>query len=160
MLHGFGLADTLLPFDGLGLEALFARDPAPETLVTRLGSFSRLISWFGSRDATYPGRLRALSPSCVIAPPVPQDESLLTVWQHLLATIGDASPPDVRPLDVPEAWRNHGDRLLQELGHVSDHPLLIVHPGAGGHRKIWPVERHAEVVLQVIRDTGAQALVH
>jgi lipopolysaccharide heptosyltransferase III len=159
-LHGLGLADTVLPFDGLGLEALFTLAPAPASLVARLHGFSRVVSWFGSRDALYPERLRALSPECVIASPLPGDVERLNVWQHLLATTGNASCPEVRPLDVPALWRDQGNHALIELGAASGRPLLMVHPGAGARWKLWPVEHHAHVIDQVIRDTGAQALIH
>jgi ADP-heptose:LPS heptosyltransferase len=160
LLHGFGLVDAVLPFDGLGLEALFTPDLAPASLVARLRSFLRVVSWFGARDAVYCERLRALSPECVIASPLPDDASRLTVWQHLTATIGAPPCPEVRPLVVPAIWRDQGNRALIELGAVSDRPLLVVHPGAGGRWKIWPVEHQGRVIERVIRDTGAQALIH
>jgi ADP-heptose:LPS heptosyltransferase len=160
LLHGLGLVDALAPFDGLGLEALFTLDPAPASLVARLQGFSRVISWFGARDAMYPERLRALARGCVIASPLPGDASHLTVWQHLLATTGDASCPDIGPLDVPATWQDQGRRALIEIGVAPGRPLLLVHPGAGGCFKLWPVEHHARVIEQVIRDTAAQALIH
>jgi heptosyltransferase-3 len=159
-LQGLGLADTVLPFDGLGLEALFTLDPASPPLVARLHSFSRVISWVGARDALFPERLRALSPDCVITSPLPGDGSHLTAWQHLLATTGDVAGAEVRPLDMPALWRDQGARVLSELGAASGRPLLVVHPGAGARWKLWPVEHHARVIEQVIRDTGAQAVIH
>jgi heptosyltransferase-3 len=160
LFHGFGLVDAVLPFDGLGLEGLFTLDPAPASLVTRLRGFPRLISWFGARDATYPERLRALAPECVIASPLPDDASRLTVWQHLLATIGAPACHEIQPLDVPDLWRDQGTRALIELGAAPTRPLLVVHPGAGGRWKLWPVEHQARVIEQVIRDTRAQTLIH
>jgi heptosyltransferase-3 len=159
-LHGLGLADTVLPFDGLGLEALFTLAPASPPLVARLHSFARVISWFGARDALFPERLRALSADCVITSPLPGDGSPLTAWQHLLATTGDVACPEAGPLDVPALWREQGTRALSDLGAASGRPLLVVHPGAGARWKLWPVEHHARVIEQVVRDTGAQALIH
>ena len=160
LLRGLGLVDAAMPFDGLGLEALFTREPAPSSLVARLTSFRRVISWFGARDELYPQRLRAIVRECVIAPPVPDDESPMTVWRHLLATTGATSPVDLAPLDLPEAWRDEASRVLVELGAAPMRSLLVVHPGAGGRRKIWPVENLARVIQHVIRDTGGQALIH
>ncbi len=160
LLRGLGLVDAAMPFDGLGLEALFTGEPAPSSLVARLTSFRRVISWFGARDELYPQRLRAIVRECVIASPVPDDESPMTVWRHLLATTGATSPVDLAPLDLPEAWRDEANRVLVELGAAPMRPLLVVHPGAGGRRKIWPVEKLARVIEHVIRDTGGQALIH
>ncbi|PYO56045.1 MAG: hypothetical protein DMD83_16490, partial [Candidatus Rokuibacteriota bacterium] len=64
------------------------------------------------------------------------------------------------PLDLPEAWRHEASRVLVELGAAPMRPLLVVHPGAGGPRKIWPVENVARVIEHVIRDTGGEALIH
>jgi len=160
LLHELGLVESVVAFDGLGLETFFTRDPAPASLVARLGNFTRLISWFGARDALYPERLRALMRECVVAPPVPDDESHLTVWEHLLATTGAAACPEIRPIDLPAQWRAQARRALIDLGATPGRPLLMVHPGAGGRSKLWPVERHAMVAEVMMRTTGAQALIH
>ncbi len=160
LLRGLGLVDAVIPFDGLGLEALFTREPTPSSLVARLSGFRRVISWFGARDELYPQRLRNLARECVIAPPFPGGENPMTVWRHLLATTGATSRVEVAPLDLPEAWREEASRVLVELGAAPTRPLLVVHPGAGGRWKIWPVENLARVIEHVIRDTGGQALIH
>jgi hypothetical protein len=161
LFHGLGLVDTALSFDGLGLEALFTLDGAvPPSLVTRLRNVPGLISWFGAGDAVYCARLRTLSEECVIAAPFPADGSHLTVWGHLLATIGRPPCPEMRPLDVPDIWRDEGTRALTALGVAPTRPLLVVHPGAGSRWKLWPVELQARVIEQVVRTTGAQALIH
>jgi heptosyltransferase-3 len=159
-LQGLGLADTVLPFDGLGLEALFTLAPASPFLVERLRAFSRVISWFGARDALYPERLRALCHDCAITSPLPGDGSHLTAWQHLLATAGDVACPEVGPLELPTVWREQGTQALGDLGAASGRPLLVVHPGAGSRWKLWPVEHHARVIEQVTRDTAAQVVIH
>ena len=160
LLRALGLADTAVSFDGLGLEALFTLASAPPSLVARLHGASRVVSWFGARDALYPERLRALSPECVIASPLPGDADRATVWQHLLATIGDTSRPEIHPIEVPATWLDQGSRVLIELGAAPGRPLLVIHPGAGARWKLWPVAYHARVIDQVIRHTDAQPLIH
>ena len=152
--------DAALSVDGHGFEALFTPDLAPPSLVTRLRGFSRVISWFGASDAVYCERLRGLVRECVIASPLPDAADSLTVWQHLLVTIGAESCVDVRPVEVPGIWRDQAIRALTELGVAPSQPLLVVHPGSGGRWKLWPVDRVARVIEQVIRDTGARALLH
>lgn len=160
LLRVLGVVDAVLPFDGMGLDALFTQEPAPHALVARLAGFRQLISWFGARDEGYSERLLAIARECVIAPPVPIEGSRLTVWQHLLATTGTTSDAEVTPADVPDACRDEAGRVLARLGAALEPPLLVVHPGAGGHSKVWPVDRHARVVERLIRDTGVQALIH
>ena len=160
LLRGLGLVEAVLPFDGLGLSALFTREPLPSALVARLTRFGRVISWFGARDAVYVQQLGGVARDAVIAPPVPGDPSSMTVWQHLLGTIGASSRLDLAPLDVPEPWRDEARRVLAQLGAEPKRPLFVIHPGAGGHWKRWPVEHLARVIGDVVRQTGGQALVH
>ncbi len=160
LLRGLGLVDAVLPFDGLGLEALFSREAAPASLVARLAGFDRVISWFGARDELYPLRLRAMAKDCVIAPPVPDDDSRTTVWRHLLSTIGAASRVELAPIELPDAWRDEASHVLAELGMASDRPLLVAHPGAGARWKLWPVDYLACAIEGTIRDSRGQALIH
>jgi ADP-heptose:LPS heptosyltransferase len=155
-----GLVDAVLPFDGLGLEALFTRARPPADLVARLSSFARMISWFGSRDEDYGRQLRAIAKDCVIAPPVPAEGSRASVWRHLLTTIGASGSPDIAPIDVPEMWLTAGDRALTDLGATPTRPLLVVHPGAGGRWKLWPVEHYARVIRGVTQKTEVEVLLH
>jgi len=160
LLLAMGVVDVVLPFDGLGLEALFTRARPPADLVARLSSFDRVISWFGSRDEDYVQQLGGISRNCVIASPVPDDESRETVWRHLLTTIGVGAPPDIAPIDVSETWLIEGDRTLSDLGVTPTRPLLVVHPGAAGRWKLWPVEHYARVIESATKNTEIQVLIH
>jgi heptosyltransferase-3 len=160
LLRGLGLVAAALPFDGLGLEALFGCEPAPSSLVARLAGFRRVISWFGARDEGYSERLRAIARDCVIAPSVPGDDSRTPVWRHLLITIGATSRVEAAPPELPGAWRDEASRVLGELGAAPTRPLLVVHPGAGGRWKLWPVEKLARVIARVTGDVDAQVLIH
>ena len=160
LLRGLGLVDAALSFDGLGLSALFTREPLPGALVVRLSRFDRVVSWFGAREAIYRERLGATARDVAIASPVPGDASHSPVWRHLLATIGTASPPDLAPLDLPATWRQEAGRALGHLGVASGRPLLVIHPGAGAAWKRWPVEHLAHVIGRARREAGAQALIH
>jgi len=160
LLCGLGLVEDTLPFDGLGLEALFTLTAPPPSLVDRLSRFHRVISWFGARDDVYVEQLRAISRDCVIAPPQPDEASPQTVWRHLLATVDAAARRDLSPVAVPPAWQDAGERALRSLGVTQARPLVVVQPGAGGRWKLWPVEHQAAVIRQVIRDTAAQVLIH
>ena len=150
LLVGGGVTDTALDFDGLGLAPLFADGPIPDEVAARLARFDRVVSWFGARAEPYPSRLRAVSPKAVVAAPVP-DEAI-PVWTHLLGTLSSLGvrPPDPLPvLAVPAAWQADADRALADLGVPPGRPPLLVHPGAGGAAKRWPVEKMAAVVRRL-----------
>jgi ADP-heptose:LPS heptosyltransferase len=151
-LAGAGVVDEGLSFDALGLSALFADDPVPPALAERLGGFDRIVSWFGARAPSYGERLIALAPRVILAPSAPpeSDAATPTVWQHLLATVAPLGAPGAlaAPLAIPEEWRGRGREALRAAGLADPRPLLVVHAGAGGQWKRWPVERFAGVIAR------------
>ena len=167
LIEGLGLAQSRASFDGMGLAALFTRDSVPDSLAARLGRAGRVISWFGARDETYPGRLRSVARDCVVAPPVPANDDDRPVWRYLIDTVdvdGRAAaalgPRLLAPVDVPQRWRERARRALAELGVDPARPLLVVHAGAGGRWKTWPPASMARVVERVLGASSADVLVH
>src|SRR5712691_1137649 len=67
LLVGSGLVLASTPFDTFGIEALFAEGPVPDRLVSRLGRFRRVVSWFGVREHGYGSRLGLLVPDVIVA---------------------------------------------------------------------------------------------
>ncbi len=162
-LAGVGTVQAALGFDGLGLEVLFTRAPIPPSLSQRLARFGRVVSWFGSQDGLYPGRLREIVNECVIAPPVPEAGAPVTVWRHLLETLapwGVSADMRPAPLEPPEPWRADARRALAALGARRDRPLLVIHPGAGGEWKRAPAPRLAEAIRSAIEDRAVELLIH
>ena len=162
MLAGAAVVADAASFDGFGLEILFTAEPASPELTRRLGGFARVVSWFGSRDERYPERLRALAPSCVVAPPLPAGDGD-TVWEHLLATLGplpSAGPARRAPLAVPESWRDRARSALDEVGARRDRALLVVQPGAGSRWKVAPADLLARVIAAVVSGGDVQVLLH
>jgi heptosyltransferase-3 len=163
LLAGLGVVDSALGFDGLGLEALFAREPVPPALSARLSRFQRVISWFGARDDIYPARLGEIARECIVAPPVPAPGARVTVWRHLIETLapwdlGAAAP--LAPLEPPAPWREAARRTLAALGARHGRPLLVVQPGAGAGWKRASGPRLAQVMRSVSRAREIDVLIH
>jgi ADP-heptose:LPS heptosyltransferase len=163
LLASLGIVDRHVDFDTLGLDTLFAGEVPPERL-RRLVAGARVVSWFGSRDAGFTRRLRALASAAVVCSSVPPER--LAVWQHLLASVetfasGAASD---------EAWREAivlrgeivaaGRRALADAGWNGARPLVMLHPGAGGAAKRWAVEGFAETAGTLVEALGADVIVH
>lgn len=147
LLVALGVVDEARSFDSLGLSTLFTDAPVAEALVALTTRLPRVVSWFGSRDATYRARLAALVTDPVIAAPVPDDDT--PVWRHLVSTLhawGIAAPVPIAPLPVaaPPAHR----------------AALVVHPGSGGAWKQWPAERFAEVIHTVAKPRALPVVIH
>lgn len=152
LLHLLGEVDVRLRFDLLGLDALFvdgARDGgrgavgAHADRLGRLAGADRIVCWFGSKDPGFGRRLRAVVPTAVVAPSVSRDRP---VWEHLVATLEEDVEPDRTPVTVPRRLADEGRQALLGAGWDGETPLLIVHPGAGGASKRWPVDAFAEAL--------------
>lgn len=163
LLQGSGLVLAATPFDTFGLEALFADVQVPDRFASRLRHFRRVVSWFGAREPGYAGRLGALVPEVIVAPPVPDDESPLTVWEHLVETLGAwdvARPSELHALATTERWRIAARTALMALGVDEGRPLLIAHPGAGARWKQAPTARFAQALERMVAGAGFEVVVH
>jgi ADP-heptose:LPS heptosyltransferase len=99
----------------------------------------------------------------IVAPPVPDDESPLTVWEHLVETLnpwGVAQPPELHALGTTERWRIAARTALMALGVDEGRPLLIAHPGAGARWKQAPTTRFAQALGRMAADGGFEVVVH
>lgn len=163
LLHGSGLVRAATSFDTFGFEALFVDGPVSERLALRLARFGRVVSWFGAREASYRTKLDGLVPECIVARPVPDDDSPLTVWEHLVETLapwGVAPPGDLHHLPTAERWRIAARTALMAIGIDLARPLLIAHPGAGGRWKQAPTARFARALERMANDGGFEVVLH
>src|SRR5262249_53672659 len=63
-------------------------------------------------------------------------------------------------VDLPAALGNEAREELVRSGWNARDRLLIVHPGAGGHRKRWPAAGYAAVLEQVAALPGVAIAIH
>jgi len=154
LLAALGVVDEGLRFEVLGLDALFSEDARP---APRVAAAARVVCWFGARDPDFVRRLRAAVPAAVVAPSVGGDRP---VWEHLLRTV-DAPEGDWRaPVPVSDALRTAGRAALGATGHDGGRRVLVVHPGAGGVAKRWPVDALAESVDALAARHALTVVVH
>jgi ADP-heptose:LPS heptosyltransferase len=138
LLVALGEADQGLPFDALGLDALFVGGPLRDASPLRRAR--HVVSWFGAGDPVFVRALTALAPGARVesstAPGVP-------VWRHLLRAVDGAAARE--PVRVPPGLRERARAALREAGWSGSPPLVILHPGAGSTAKRWPVEGFATI---------------
>ena len=160
LLASLGVVDRCLDFDTLGIDALFGDGPMPERLSSLL-TRARVVSWFGSREAGFTERLRSLALESVSAATVPAGSR--AVWEHLLdsvATLAAIEEARREPIALRGEHVDAGRRVLLEAGWDGARPLVILHPGAGGAAKRWPVEGFAEVAERVGHAVDLALVVH
>ena len=158
LLVALGVVDQAIAFDTLGIEALFTDTSLPRDapLARHLSTATRVVCWFGARDAQFTRRLSSLAPRAAIAPP---STPPTLVWRHLLSTAAATmptahdqdSPTDtlVAPIAVTRSVAAAGREALVAAGWDGHSHLLIVHPGAGGTSKRWPAEGFAEITASL-----------
>lgn len=159
LLTALGAVDQSLDFDTLGLDTLFIDQPPPERLRSFLAG-ARVVSWFGSRDAGFVDRLRSIARESVVASTIPTER--LTVWEHLLASVATftAGEAERDPIALDGEIVAAGRRALVDAGWDGSRALVMLHPGAGGAAKRWPVEGFAEVAERIVEAVDAEVVVH
>lgn len=164
LLAALAVVDRPLAFESLGLERLFASAPgeAP-AVVDAVARARRVVCWFGARDPVFTRQLRAVAPGAVIESP---NGAGLDVWKHLVATVTDAGGEADgcerlrAAIVVPQSLRDAGRRALLESGLAGAARALLVHPGAGGAGKRWPVEGFAQVIESAAATHGPAVVLH
>lgn len=159
LLMALGVVDRQVPFDSLGLDALFVDGPLP-TRARALSRAARVISWFGARDATFVCRLSTVVPDALIAPPAPTGD--IPTWEHLVQTVAkhtvDASW--LAPVAVPKRLVEESRRWLDAAGWDGTTRLVMVHPGAGGVAKRWPVQGFARALEDLTQRACLGVIIH
>ena len=141
LLASLGVIDRAVDFESLGLAALFTAE-AGRVGRSDLARAGRVVCWFGSRDPLFVANLRAVVAGALVAAPAADD---LPVWQHLRRTVGAPLEGGTTSIRVPEAALVAGRQSLRDAGWDGVRPLILLHPGAGGAAKRWPVEGFATV---------------
>ena len=165
LLTALEVVDRFVDFDALGLAALFEEPDRiesegawPERCAADLRGAGHLVSWFGSREAHFARRVKALVPDAVVAPSVGSDDQ--EVWRHLLSTVGAAPDRVLRaPVSSGQMLVAGGRLVLQRLGWDGHARLLVVHPGAGSRGKLWAIEGFATVLELLARRQPRLAVV-
>jgi len=157
LLVELGEVDKASAFESLGLESLFVEDGGPADVPAVSGA-ARVVCWFGSRDSTFTRRLRALAPDAVIASAA--GNGARAVWEHLTTTVGAAGEPARGPVAVSSELVGDGREALREAGWDGRRSVLLIHAGAGGLGKRWPIEGFAEVAAEVVRRRDMAVALH
>ena len=151
LLVALGEADEACDFESLRLDALFAGVRG-----ARLPTVERVVCWFGARDPDFARRLAAICPRAIIAASVSPGHD---VWEHLLATVGVQSARlDVAR--VSDALIADGRAALGRAGSDGSRRVVVVHPGAGGVAKRWPVAAFAETLAPLVARGDVEIVVH
>ncbi|MGH7391980.1 MAG: glycosyltransferase family 9 protein [Candidatus Rokuibacteriota bacterium] len=146
LLAALGVVDAHVSVERLGLERLFVDDGEPPP-VEALRAASLVVCWFAARDPVFVRRLSEAVPGAVVASAT--GDGTRPVWEHLLATVGAGPGPWREPIPVPAPLAASGRGALRSAGWDGTTPLVLVHAGAGGVGKRWPVDGFARAIRTV-----------
>lgn len=158
LLAALGLVDRALAFEALRLDALLAGEA--DDVAAEVRSAGRLVCWFGAHDVRFAARLTALAPGASVAPPYARGRA---VWEHLLGTVGvppAAADPFRGAVAVSPELVAEGGRALTRAGWDGRTPFVLVHPGAGGVAKRWPVEGFAAALERLASAQRVEIVIH
>ena len=151
LLAGLGVVDEALDFDSLPMEQVFSAAPAGRCdLPGRLGECELLVSCFAAGNDPAQRRLEEFTSAreslfLPVRPPAGCDGHMLDIWAAQ-AGLDGVSPPT---WSAPEQWRRNGCRALRGLGVDPARPYVLIHPGAGGQAKCWPLENFIELAAAI-----------
>lgn len=163
LMVALGEADEACDFESLRLDALFVGEQG-----ARLPPAERVVCWFGARDPDFTRRLVGMRPRLTVAPSTSPGRD---VWEHLLATVGQAAVHERAPAEaVAHARRDAvrvGDALiaaggvaLSACGIDPARRFVVVQPGAGSRAKCWPTVGFADAVAPFVGHADVQVVVH
>jgi heptosyltransferase III len=126
-------------------------------LVEYFGGFNVVISYLFDPDSIFANNVRRCGVKQVIeASPRPEDMHAAVHYCRPLESLAiyvDEPTPRVHP---SQADREAASKFLKMVGRE---PIVAVHPGSGGERKNWPVEKFSAVARWVLDELAAQLLV-
>jgi heptosyltransferase III len=122
-------------------------DPA---LCEYFAGFQQVVSYLYDPDGFFYSGLRRAGVKCLIAasPQIWEGEHAACQLSRLLKPLG-------LQLENPAAriFPSAQDRAAaQEILVPLPRPLVAIHPGSGGHRKNWPIERWLELQRAILDD--------
>ncbi len=158
-----GHADRVLSLSTVPLHRLYVSDPLPESDIAFWTSFDRIVSWTGSGDPLFCGRLAAIVPDSKVSgwkPGVLESRHVARVFvESLYPWIPPAEsipPARIRP---SPSIRAEARQWLVERGWTPGEKIVALHPGAASPGKRWPVDCFRQVALAFSQEGRGKTLI-
>lgn len=153
--------DRPLSFASLPLHGFYSDEPARD--LSFWLSFDRIISWTGSGDDSFAGKISSLHPHASVHPWRPHPKESRHVAQIFIDSLGpeislgkSAEPAGI--LLNSELSRQGYDWLRGQGWNGTDR-LVAIHPGAGSSLKRWPLYCYAHVAQRLVSTHSCQLVI-
>jgi len=120
-----------------------------------LGCYGRVFVFTRREGSDLAKNIARTVPDTRIIITVPPADDRTHVAEFRLRQLQDTPRHDgpVR-LSVPPDLRRQAREVLMRTGHDGQKHLAVLHPGSGGKRKCWPLERYFELAERVVEKAG------
>ncbi len=170
-LHFAGRADIgrLLSASGVIAEASDAGavryaglyDGQPDgSLLAYLSQFDLAVVLTADADGPVSRAVGKAVPGTRTVITVPPPDVRTSASRYRLGQLAPGADRDVRTrLPVPSSHLELALAMLARWGWKGDRPLIMVHPGSGGRRKRWPLDRFFFLARTMVAERGAFVVV-
>lgn len=146
-----GLAHEAVSAEDLPLHRLYVGGDV-KTALKHLAEDVDIVLWYGGDpQGKLSAALHGIAPQVWVHPPEPEPDTHRHIIDHLLDPLERIGVPISERrvcLPVSESERERGREILKSLD-VHHKPVVILAPGASRADKRWPVERYAQLAIQL-----------
>ncbi len=149
LAEGRYYADAVRSIEYGPLAGFFARGGTLDAeLCEYFAGFQQVVSYLFDPDGIFETNLRRAGVKCFLSAHVRIDDSIHAAHQlaRPLQSLALYLDDPAATIFTSDADRTFADGFLGE----ENGPILALHPGSGGVRKNWPLERWRELIAQLI----------
>jgi len=159
-------ADEILAIDQRGMASFFVRGgPLDRNLSQFFSTFNLLVVFGKDEEGILIGNLRQVCRGHILhLNPFPEWTQRIHVSDHLLKELHRYGFPisNQNPrIYLTEKDRDLGRRFFKAQGLTEEErsKAIIVHPGSGSRKKVWPLERFLDLVRYLQRHSDSRILI-
>jgi heptosyltransferase-3 len=151
-LKEFGFISGGLRSDGRLFLSLFT-DSADNSIKEFVARFDAIYVFTPDENCQLAAGIRSLFEEARVIRTLPPPEAGMHVADYRSEQVGQFEESSLYPLlAVPRNHRETAELILRKGGYDCKRPLVAVHPGSGGKKKRWPIERFLEVMRRLRTD--------
>ncbi len=117
-----------------------------------LASFDRAFVFTSRSDSPVTATIGSAIPGTRTITAVPPDGMEIHAAEHRLAQLSGCARSPFPPATLKLSQRDDALELFEKAGCVDGRLRVAVHPGSGGRKKCWPLEKYCELVAGIAGD--------
>lgn len=152
LLKQMGLVDEAYSADNALYASLYtaAADEQAERFLT---PFDRAFLFTVRKDSSFGIHLRRIVPETGSILTIPPAGEKIHATDYRMRQLAPDRNPATAPvmMEVPLKYREQAQRLLTDAGcKDGEQRLTVIHPGSGGRKKCWPLERYLRLADRLL----------